>query len=221
MAIQQPRPARPNLDDYVAVHERIAAFYAKHPEGSLQSEFIVHTDSLIVMQAKAYRTPTDERPGIGHSSIEVPGRTPYTRGSEVENCETSAWGRAIASLGFEVKRGIATAEEVENKRDDGSPRAAPRPKPVPVTAPPSVVTAEGLSDEEWAGLVEPNSPPTLRAVDTSAGMSSRDFFDAADGAGIDRKLVTKTARQMYGDAKWKVTELTDSERAALWEELTA
>ena len=106
------------MKDYVPVNERIGAFLAKHPDGSLQSEMVELSDTRVVMRAYAYRTPDDPRPGIGYSSLEIPGRTPYTRGSEVENAETSAWGRAIAALGFEVKRCIASAEEVANKRDE-------------------------------------------------------------------------------------------------------
>ncbi len=102
---------------YVEVSERIAAFYAKYPEGSLQSE-IYHLDpDIVVMKAWAYRTPDDPRPGMGWSSMLIPGSTPYTKGSEIENTETSAWGRAIAALGFEVRRGIASRDEIENKRD--------------------------------------------------------------------------------------------------------
>ena len=88
----------------------------------------------MTIKAYAYRMPEDQRPGIGHSSLEIPGSTPYTKGSEIENAETSAWGRAIAALGFEVKRGIASREEVANKqpgpgeRELGS-RATARPRP--------------------------------------------------------------------------------------------
>lgn len=107
------------LRDYVTVNERIDAFYAKHPNGSLQSEMIYKDDALVVFKAYAYRDADDPRPGIGHSSLAIPGTTPYTRGSEVENAETSSWGRALAALGFEVKRGVATRNEIENKHDDG------------------------------------------------------------------------------------------------------
>ena len=117
-----------DMGDYVQVNERIVAFYAKHPEGSLQSELVELNDHLVVMRAYAYRSPDDPRPGIGYSSLGIPGTTPYTKGSEVENCETSAWGRAIAALGFEVKRGIASAEEVRNKSGGNGTRN----KPVPV-----------------------------------------------------------------------------------------
>jgi hypothetical protein len=46
-----------------------------------------------------------------------PGRTPYTRGSELQNAETSAWGRAIIAVGAaDAKRGIASRQEVEARR---------------------------------------------------------------------------------------------------------
>jgi hypothetical protein len=42
----------------------------------------------------------------------VPGLTPYTRGSEVQNLETSCWGRALAAIGIGIEKGVATADEV-------------------------------------------------------------------------------------------------------------
>lgn len=107
-----------NLDNYVEVHDRIAAFSEKHPEGSLQSKWRVQEiggSTLIVVEARAYRTPDDPRPGVGLASEPVPGKTPYTKDSELMNAETSAWGRAIAALGFEVRRGVASKNEVQAK----------------------------------------------------------------------------------------------------------
>lgn len=104
-----------DMKDYVPVNERIDQFYREFPNGSIQSEIVELSDKRVTVKASAYRTPDDPRPGIGHSSLDIPGATPYTRGSEIENAETSAWGRAIAALGFEVKRGVASAEEVRNK----------------------------------------------------------------------------------------------------------
>lgn len=108
----------PMDNGYIEVNERIIAFKAAHPEGSLQAEIHTLTDSLVVMKAYAYRTPDDERPGVGWSSLTIPGATPFTKGAEIENCETSAWGRAIAALGFEVKRGIASKQEIYAKRNE-------------------------------------------------------------------------------------------------------
>lgn len=104
-----------NIDDYVTVPERVVSFYEKFPEGSLQSEIVEMSDHLVVVRSYAYRTPDDPRPGIGHSSLAIPGSTPYTKGSELENAETSAVGRAIAMLGFHVKKSIASSDEIRNK----------------------------------------------------------------------------------------------------------
>lgn len=112
-----------DLSDYVDVGERIAKFREKYPSGSLQpvnleQPFSIQTvgDKIfIVYTAAAYRTPDDARPGIGIASEPFPGKTPYTKDSELMNAETSAWGRAIiASLAADSKR-IASAEEVRNR----------------------------------------------------------------------------------------------------------
>jgi hypothetical protein len=123
-----------DMSDYITVPERVDAFKGQFPEGSLQSEIVELTESRVTVKAYAYRKPDDERPGIGHSSLEIPGKTTFTRGSEIENAETSAWGRAIAALGFEVKRGIASHEEVRNKQPEqrGPAKAAPTPNAAPV-----------------------------------------------------------------------------------------
>ena len=105
-------------DSYVEVAERIRIFRDKFPEGSLQSEIrFGDNDAYVLCIAWAYRSADDARPGIGHSRLAIPGTTPYTRGSEVENAETSAWGRAIiAALAADAKR-IASADEVRSKHD--------------------------------------------------------------------------------------------------------
>jgi hypothetical protein len=104
-----------DLDKYVPVNVRVQEFYNKYPEGSLQSE-IVHMSEdgkQVIMRALAYRTPDDIRPGIGHAEEVNDGRNFVNRTSMIENAETSSWGRALASLGFEVQLGVASKEEME------------------------------------------------------------------------------------------------------------
>ena len=104
-------------EDYVEVSERIRQFIELYPSGSLQSEWeYVQRDGeqWLVVKAYAYRTPDDARPGIGHAWEPIPGRTPYTRGSELMNGETSAWGRATSAIGIAVNRGIASANEIRS-----------------------------------------------------------------------------------------------------------
>lgn len=118
-----------DLGDYKDVPARLRDFREKHPEGSLQPADmskpldIVTLDgrTYVVYIAAAYRTPDDPRPGIAMAWEPVPGRTPYTRDSEVQNAETSAWGRAIvAALASEAKY-VASREDVERRRAEGAP----------------------------------------------------------------------------------------------------
>lgn len=103
-------------DDYVGVHERLDQFLVKYPEGRIQTAIAHLSESLVVMQATVYRDADDKLPCIAHSQLGIPGKTNFTRDSEVENAETSAVGRALAFMGFETKKGIASREEVNSRR---------------------------------------------------------------------------------------------------------
>jgi len=123
-------------EGYVDVATRIQQFRDLYPTGSLQPAD--HTQPVVVMTigdktflqyvACAYRSPDDERPGIGVAWEPFPGQTSFTKNSEAMVAETSAWGRAIvAVLAADAKRGVASAEEVRNREID---RAAPAPDPL-------------------------------------------------------------------------------------------
>ena len=121
-----------DLEAYTTVQERIQEFYKKYPEGSLQFEFKGILDGSPLMMwgiAYAYRTPDDERPGIGTAAELIEGKTPYTKGSELQNLETSAWGRCLAALGLGLTKGIASKQEVQAAKDRQAPGPA-KPKEV-------------------------------------------------------------------------------------------
>jgi hypothetical protein len=98
-----------DLADYVDVKTRIELFYEKYPDGSIQFEFMglmgVNSEYIWGI-ARAYRNPEDPRPFTGTCSEELPGKTPFTRGSELANLETSAIGRAIGSAGIGLGKSV-------------------------------------------------------------------------------------------------------------------
>jgi len=154
------------MADYVDVAERIRTFREKHPDGSLQPldlakpyEIITIGDkTFVVYVAAAYRTPDDTRPGIGTAWETFPGLTPYTKGSEIQNAESSAWGRAIvASLAADTKK-IASRDEVAARRAERDQHPSTTPAKAPAKASqtvPSVVTdsARPLATQAQIGKI--------------------------------------------------------------------
>ena len=113
-----------NMDDYVDVAERIRMAKELYPDMRLQPAnpavpYVIEEIqgvTYIVYTAAFYRDATDLLPGIAAAWEQVPGTTPYTRGSELMNAETSAWGRAIiAATGMATKK-IASSEEVRQAK---------------------------------------------------------------------------------------------------------
>lgn len=91
-----------NLDNYAPVEHRIAEFYARFPEGRVVTELVTMQDGLVVMKAQVFRDreAPPEMPDATGYAYEKEGSTPVNRTSYVENCETSAIGRALANLNF-------------------------------------------------------------------------------------------------------------------------
>ena len=105
--------------DYIDVAQRLREMREKYPDLTMQQVSMELREfagkSWVIYTAAAYRTPDDPRPGIGTAWEPVPGPTPYTKDSEVQNAETAAWGRALVAIGADTRNGIASAEEVSNR----------------------------------------------------------------------------------------------------------
>ncbi len=139
-----------DLSNYITVNERIRIFYELYGQGRLVTGEVRLSNEpdgvpRVLVQGLAYRTPDDQLPGVGWSWMVLPGSSNFTRGSELENTETSAWGRAIASLGILIDKSIASSEEVQNKQGDDRPPAAPRPQNHP-SAPAAAKVNERTDD---------------------------------------------------------------------------
>jgi len=108
---------------YVEVNERIKFFRQEeqYKNWSLITEFTVLDDSQCVCKA-AIVDESNRIISTGHAH-EVQGSSNINKTSYVENCETSAIGRALAMLGIGIDTSIASANEVSDaiaKQDDSS-----------------------------------------------------------------------------------------------------
>ena len=144
-----------DIQNYTTVQERVTEFYTRYPDGSIQFEFMGVMDgdpSKMWGVASAYRTADDTRPGVGTASEFIDGKSPYTKGSELQNLETSAWGRALASLGIGTSKGLSSKEEIIGSRE----RQAPGPaKPVEAVQPVAKVEKPSI----WGIHLEADTEP--------------------------------------------------------------
>ena len=104
--------------EYAEVFQRVKAFRMLFPNGTIATSIEHMEDGLVVFKAAVH----DEDGKILSTgfSYEVEGSNNINRTSFIENCETSAVGRALAFLGIGIDMSIASAEEVinaQNKRD--------------------------------------------------------------------------------------------------------
>ena len=96
--------------DYVMVNERIKAFRNNFKGFSLETEIIDITSESCTMRA-VVRDETGRIIATG-TAQERKQSSNINNTSYVENCETSAWGRALGNLGIGVDTSICSAEEL-------------------------------------------------------------------------------------------------------------
>jgi len=102
--------------EYAEVNQRIKAFRMCYPEGTIATTMISNEGGVCIFKAEVYGGGDGNAVnllGIGHA-YEKEGSTNINRTSYIENCETSAVGRALGMAGFGIDTSVASAEEVQN-----------------------------------------------------------------------------------------------------------
>lgn len=97
--------------NYVMVNERIKAFRYVFPLGTISTEILEDDGERVTVKAYVYDGGT--LLATGHA-FEVKAASYINKTSYIENCETSAVGRALGFLGFGCDDSLASAEEVKN-----------------------------------------------------------------------------------------------------------
>ena len=97
--------------DYAEVNQRIKAFRMIYPTGTIETEMISDVDGVCIFRASIY--DNDKLLATG-TAYEKENSTFINKTSYIENCETSAVGRALGMCGFGIDTSVASAEEVQN-----------------------------------------------------------------------------------------------------------
>lgn len=126
--------------DYAMVPERVTAFRKLYPDGFINTEIISNDGTTVLMQARVgyYENGCPVTLGTGFAQ-EVRGKGMVNGTSHIENCETSAVGRALGFLGLGINGGgICSAEELVNaivaqKQNEDEQKKTPK-QPAQITA---------------------------------------------------------------------------------------
>ena len=96
--------------NYVLVNERVKAFRMLYPEGAIITELVKDEDGVCTFKASIYGETGVLATGYAQ---EKESSSYINKTSYIENCETSAVGRALGFLGIGIDTSIASAEEVD------------------------------------------------------------------------------------------------------------
>ena len=108
--------------EYVMVNDRLKAFRTEpqYAGWSLTSEIKELTaDSCTVLASVIDNDGKVRATGLAR---EVVAKSPINKFAFVENCETSAWGRALGNLGIGIDTAICSAEELIQKMSQDTPQ---------------------------------------------------------------------------------------------------
>lgn len=104
--------------EYAEVNQRIKAFRMVFPDGFIKTELVSNDGGVAIFRARVGYYGMDDKEvilGTG-TAYEKEGSTFINKTSYIENCETSAVGRALGMLGIGVDTSVASAEEVQNAK---------------------------------------------------------------------------------------------------------
>lgn len=98
--------------DYAEVNQRIKAFRMVYPQGTIETEMLSNENGVVIFKANIY----DESGYLiaTGTAYEKEDSSFINKTSYIENCETSAVGRALGMAGFGIDVSVASAEEVQN-----------------------------------------------------------------------------------------------------------
>ncbi len=190
---------------YVPVNERLKYFRENFEGYALVTEVIEANDQTAMIRA-VIRNKEDRivATGVAYERANAPGSM-VNKTNHIENCETSAWGRALGNFGIGIDASVASADEVQNALDrqhaveedeptKAAPTRAPR-KPTPEAANP-VVSSPALTEAEKA---TPAEITHIAALCKETGTDQAKMFDHYKVVGRPTKAQAATMLRVLNE----------------------
>ena len=160
---------------YAPVTERIKAFRMIHPEGGITTEIVSIEGGVCVIRAMV-TTAEGQVLGTG-TAYEKESSSYINKTSYIENCETSAVGRALGMAGYGIDGSMASAEELLNAMKQQE----------------DIKRAEAETVKQFGESVTNDNGATLQAFAKARGLKAAD---------LNQWRVAAVHDGVIPDAKW-------------------
>jgi len=129
--------AKFNLENYETVEERLKVFWKDNPNGRIFTEVVHETDdgSCVTIRAFIYKDESDTNPISTGIAQETKGQGGFANTDAwVENCETSAIGRALANWKYQgSNKPRPSAEEMSKVVKEDTPKTPSKKEVAQIT----------------------------------------------------------------------------------------
>jgi hypothetical protein len=144
-----------NLEDYETVEERLVKFWKDHPDGRIDTTLVESTLQRFIVKASVFRTEVDAQAWTTGYAEETVSTRGVNSTSALENCETSAIGRALANAGYVTKGKRPSREEMSKVK-------AAEPKPFAEKLNEKIIMP--IEDDAWTVKAVSPAPSAADAV---------------------------------------------------------
>ena len=182
--------------DYAEVNQRIKAFRMLYPQGFIHTELVSNTDGVCVMRALAGYEDEYGKHVLGTGTAYEKESSSYiNRTSYIENCETSAVGRALGMLALGIDTSVASYEEVQNAVNN---QAKEEPKEEPKKATISSIDIKEI--EMLAGKAKVDMEDVVKQANVNAAEEIPAYMAEGIKTAL-KKRIGRLAREAQNEAK--------------------
>ena len=209
-----------NLDDYEPVEVRLEKFWKEHEDGRIETELLEASKDRFIVMARLYRTEADAKcwtTGIAEETVASRG---VNQTSALENCETSAIGRALANAGYATKGKRPSQQEMQKVVKANQEYTKPT-YGAPGTRTAAVVDA--LRNTDWtAPKLEEPAPLAWSVDDVAKELNAEKVAERFYCEHGERLLKQGTSKQGKPYMGYVCTEKRKEDQCeAIWAKMTA
>jgi len=204
-----------NLEDYETVESRLEKWWKDYKDGRISTKIEQATDTRYIVSAQLFKTEADAQPcatGLASESVSDRG---VNSTSALENCETSAIGRALANAGYAAKGKRASREEMTKVASFKPKYGAPGSKSAAMEMALHLVDSQSKNSSD-------GSVPVMWSVGESVAQIGQVVavgFTCRHGDMIKKEGVAKATKKPY--AGYVCSAPKEDQCDAKWAKLTA